>query len=205
MKNLGNINKVTIFVIVLSFTSCIIFKHSSEIIYKQDDKLNAHWKILTQNWKANNGMIEGNGGNMDWGVLLLKDSLPRNYEIDLDVNMVNASLFELMLNIDEDKYIRVYLYEIEHAVKIGRGEFAQVTEGRPGGGPTIETIPIELRNNTWNNLKITYSNKLLVVKLNSNKTLDYSLKDENLSTKGILGLLTNGEVLIKNMVIKAVK
>lgn len=205
MKNSGSINKVISFVIVLSFTSCNIFKQSSKIVYKQDNHLGNNWEILTKNWNADNGLIEGNGGSMDWAVLLLKDSLPNNYEIDLDVNMVNASLFELMLNIDKDKYIRVYLYEIEHALKLGRGEFARVAEGRPGGGPTIETAPVELRNNTWYNLKITYDNKLLVVKLNGKKALYFSLQDENLSTKGLLGLLTNEKVLLKDMVIKAVK
>lgn len=52
-----------------------------------------------------------------------KKQLPENYEIDLKINMANASLFEIMLNLDKGKYIRTYLYQIDQNIVIGDGVY----------------------------------------------------------------------------------
>ncbi len=190
---------------VISFVACNLFKPASITIYQQNDDLDAFWEILSQNWKMENGMLQGEGENMNWGVLLSRDSLPSNYEIELDVNMVAGSLFELMLNIDGDKYVRAYLYEIEQNVNFGRGEFSYSAEGRPGGGITVKSAAVEILNNTWYHIKIKSLNNRLVLKINDNKLLELSIIEEKLSTKGRLGLLTNGQALIKNLTIKSLR
>lgn len=80
--------------------------------------LKSNWNFNSKEWLIQKDTLIGKGGPMYWGVIESKKQLPENYEIDFKVNMTKESLFEVMLNIDKENYIRTYLYQIDQNIVI---------------------------------------------------------------------------------------
>ena len=169
-------------------------------------KLESDWKFDPKEWTLENDTLKGNGGPMHWGVIESKKKLPQNYEITLKVNMTKESLFEMMLNIDKDKYIRTYLYQIDQNIVIGKGTYKKGSdEYNKRGGPTLFKKPLKLENNKWYDLKIRVLNNQLSFSVDNQTTLECSLEKSNLSQKGTLGFITNGEAKIIDLTIKTIQ
>ena len=99
---------------------------------------------------------------MPWAVIESKKKLPENYEIDFKINITKESLFEVMLNIDKENYIRTYLYQIDQNIVIGRGVYNKNSdEYGKRGGPTLFKKPMKLENNKWYAVKIRVTNNQL--------------------------------------------
>ncbi|TEB40925.1 hypothetical protein D0809_28135, partial [Flavobacterium circumlabens] len=90
--------------------------------------LKSDWNLNTTEWFLEKDTLRGIGGPMHWGVIESKKKLPENYEIAFNVNMTKESLFEIMLNIDKEQYIRTYLYQIDQNIVIGRGVYKKGTD-----------------------------------------------------------------------------
>ncbi|MBB4117932.1 hypothetical protein GGR32_000204 [Mesonia hippocampi] len=161
-----------------------------------------NWKIISGNWTLDEYTYIGNGKSLEWATLTSLEKLPKNYSIELDVNMLNGSLFELMLNLNQDEYLRAYLYTIENALKIGRGEFDETNTERPGGGSTFIEKPIEIQNNTWYNLKVKLYKDNLSIFIDDVLIIDKQIAKYKLNKPGYLGLITNGKTIVKNLAIK---
>ncbi|WP_374172403.1 hypothetical protein [Flavobacterium tructae] len=167
--------------------------------------LKSEWSFNPNEWRLQNDTLTGNGGPMYWGVIESKKKLPKNYEIDFKVNIVKESLFEVMLHIDQENYIRTYLYTIDQNIVIGRGAYNKNSdEYSKRGGPTLFKKPMQLENNKWYAVKIRVTNNQLYFAVNNQTFLECSVEKSDLSQHGQLGFLTNGQAKITDLTIKTI-
>jgi hypothetical protein len=167
--------------------------------------LKSEWNFNPNEWSLQNDTLTGSGGPMHWGVIESKKKLPKNYEINFKVNIVKESLFEIMLHIDQENYIRTYLYTIDQNIVIGRGAYSKNSdEYSKRGGPTLFKKPMQLENNKWYAVKIRVSNNQLYFAVNNQTFLECSIEKSNLSQQGQLGFLTNGGAKITDLTIKTI-
>ncbi|WP_166926375.1 hypothetical protein [Flavobacterium poyangense] len=168
-------------------------------------QLKSGWQQDPKSWIVQKDTLIGRGGPMAWSVMESKKQLPKNYEIDLKVNMTKESLFEIMLHIDKEKYIRTYLYRIEQKIIIGRGKYIKGSnEYNKHGGPSLFKKPINLQNDHWYAVKIRVLNNQLFFSVDNDTQLECSIEKNNLSQHGKLGFITNGGVKITDLVVKSI-
>lgn len=168
--------------------------------------LKSNWKFNSKEWLLQKDTLIGKGGPMHWGVIESKKQLPENYEIDFKVNMTKESLFEVMLNIDKENYIRTYLYQIDQNIVIGRGVYKEGSnEYEKRGGPTLFKKPMKLENNKWYSVKIKVFNNQLFFSVDNETFLECSLEKSKLSQQGKLGFLTKGEAKIIDLTVKNIE
>ncbi|KAF2334631.1 MAG: DUF1080 domain-containing protein [Flavobacterium nitrogenifigens] len=190
--------------LILISCSSTISTVKKEYILNNSKELKSDWAINSKEWILKNDTLTGNGSLSPWGVLVSKKQLPENYEIDFKVNMTNASLFEIMLNLDKGKYIRTYLYQIDQNIVIGDGVYDKKDDSYgKRGGKTLFRKPMKLENNKWYSVKIKVKNNQLSFSVDDKTTLECSLEKSNLNQKGKLGFITNGEVKITYLKIKS--
>lgn len=188
--------------------SCSGTISTAKTAYKitQTTQLKSNWNLNPKEWFLAKDTLTGTGGPMHWSVIESKKQLPKNYEINFKVNMTKESLFEVMLNIDKENYIRTYLYQIDQNIVIGKGVYNKNSEeyGKRGG-PTLFKKPINLENNKWYAIKIRILNNQLFFSVDNETTLECSIAKSNLSQQGRLGFLTNGEAKIIDLTIKSIQ
>ncbi|MBL0737339.1 DUF1080 domain-containing protein [Flavobacterium sp. GN10] len=190
--------------LILISCSSTISTVKKQYTLNNSKELKSDWAINSKEWLLKNDTLTGNGSLSPWGVLVSKKQLPENYEIDFKVNMTNASLFEIMLNLDKGKYIRTYLYQIDQNIVIGDGVYDKKDDSYgKRGGKTLFRKPIKLENNKWYSVKIKVKNNQLSFSVDDKTTLECSLEKSNLNQKGKLGFITNGEVKITDLKIKS--
>jgi hypothetical protein len=174
-----------------------------EYTFNTSSSLKSNWNFNPKEWVLEKDTLTGNGGPMHWGVIESRKQLPENYEISFRVNMTKESLFEVMLNLEKEKYIRTYLYQIDQNIVIGQGVYHKNTdEYGKRGGKSLFTKSMELQNNKWYSVKIRVQNNQLYFSVDNKITLECSLEKSNLSQKGKLGFITNGETKITDLTIK---
>ncbi|KAF2517898.1 family 16 glycoside hydrolase [Flavobacterium foetidum] len=194
---------IFLFLLVLSSCSSTISTEKKEYSTTNSSKLKSDWTINSQEWFLDNNTITGSGSASKWGVLISKKELPKNYEIDFKVNMTKESLFEIMLNLDKEKYIRTYLYQIDQNIVIGEGIYYKNDDSYgKRGGRTLYKKPMQLENNKTYSVKIKVTQNQLYFLVDGQTSLECSLEKSNLSQKGKLGFITNGEVKITDLKIK---
>lgn len=202
------IKSIAILAIALTAISCSTTISTAKKEYKitKVSKLKSQWNFNPKKWLLQKDTLIGTGGPMHWGVIESKKPLPENYEIDFKVNMTKESLFEVMLNIDKEKYIRTYLYQIDQNIVIGQGVYNKNSdEYGKRGGPTLFQKPMKLENNKWYSVKIRVTNKQLYFSVDNETFLECSLEKSKLSQQGKLGFLTNGEAKIIDLTIKTIQ
>lgn len=199
------IKYIALLVFPLVISSCCGTISTTKTAYKITETipLKSNWNFNAKEWFLKKDTLIGTGGPMHWGVIESKKKLPKNYEIDLKVNMTKESLFEMMLNIDKEQYIRTYLYQIDQNIVIGKGVYHKKSdEYGKRGGPTLFKKTMKLENNKWYDVKIKVQNNQLFFSVNNEIVLECSLEKSNLSQQGKLGFLTNGEAKIIDLTIK---
>lgn len=203
-----NFKHLLLITIALLISSCASTISTTEKQYKitNTSKLKSEWNFNSKEWILASDTLTGSGGPMHWGVIESKKQLPENYEINFKVNMTKESLFEVMLNIDKENYIRTYLYKIDQNIVIGKGTYKKGSdEYNKRGGPTLFKKALKLENNKWYAVKIRAINNQLFYSVDNETILECSLEKSNLSQKGKLGFITNGEAKIVNLTIKAIQ
>jgi sucrose-6-phosphate hydrolase SacC (GH32 family) len=202
------IKYILLLVLPLIITSCCGTISTTKKAYKisETKPLKSEWTSNPKEWFLKKDTLTGTGGPMHWAVIESKKKLPENYEIDFKVNMTQESLFEVMLNIDKEQYIRTYLYTIDQNIVIGRGVYKEGSnEYEKRGGPTLFKKPMKLENNKWYSVKIRVVNNQLLFLVNNEISLECSLDKSDLSQQGKLGFITNGEAKIMELTIKSVQ
>lgn len=202
------IKLIALFAITQIAISCSTTISTANKEYKitKVSRFKSDWDFNSKEWFLQKDTIIGTGGPMHWGVIESKKQLPENYEIDFKVNMTKESLFEVMLNIDNEKYIRTYLYQIDQNIVIGKGVYNKNSdEYDKRGGPTLFKKPMKLENNKWYSVKIRVANNQLYFSVNNEIFLECSIEKSNLSQQGKLGFLTNGEAKIIDLTIKTIE
>lgn len=195
-------------ILSLVMISCSSTISTAKKEYKivQTSKLKSNWNFNSKEWLLKKDTLIGTGGPMHWGVIESKKKLTKNYEIEFRVNMTKGSLFEIMLNIDKEQYIRTYLYNIDQNIVIGKGVYKEGSdEYEKRGGPTLFNKPMKLENDKWYSVKIRVTNNQLYFSVNNEKTLECSIEKSNLSQQGKLGFLTDGEIKVIDLKIKSIE
>ncbi|MBE8724055.1 family 16 glycoside hydrolase [Flavobacterium hungaricum] len=199
------INYILGLLIGLTFLSCSPTITTSKKQYQitEKSKLKTAWKFNTKEWTLENQTFNGNGSPEHWAAITSKKDLPENYEITFEINLISGNLFEVMLNFENQNYIRTYLYNIDQNIVIGKGNYDKNSdEYGKRGGPTILKKPFDFSSNVWHRVKIKMQNKQLQFIVDDSTSLDCSLEKYSLSQKGKIGFLTNGKVQFKNLIIK---
>ncbi|MDA6069492.1 hypothetical protein NJT12_07670 [Flavobacterium sp. AC] len=202
------IKYILLLVVLLIITSCGGTISTAKTAYKitETTPLKSNWDFNPKEWFLEKDTLTGTGGPMHWGVIESKKKLPKNYQIDLKVNITKESLFEIMLNVDKEQYIRTYLYRIDQNIVIGRGVYKKGSdEYEKRGGPTLFKKTMKLENNKWYDVKIRVSNNQLYFSVDNETFLECSLEKNNLSQQGKLGFLTNGEAKITDLTIRNIE
>ena len=202
------IKTIAVLTIALTAISCSTTISTANKAYKitKVSKFKSEWDFNQKEWLLQKDTLIGTGGPMHWGVIESKKQLPDNYEIDFKVNMAKESLFEIMLNIDKEKYIRTYLYQIDQNIVIGQGVYNKNSdEYGKRGGPTLFKKPMKLENNKWYSVKIRVANNQLYFSVDNETFLECSIEKSNLSQQGKLGFLTNGQAKIIDLTIKTIQ
>ena len=202
------IKSIAVLAVALIALSCSTTISTANKEYKitKVSKFKSDWDFNAKEWLVQKDTLIGSGGPMHWAVIESKKQLPENYEIDFKVNMTKESLFEVMLNIDQEKYIRTYLYQIDQNIVIGQGVYNKKSdEYGKRGGPTLFKKPMKLENNKWYSVKIRVANKQLYFSVNNETFLECSIEKSKLSQQGKLGFLTNGEAKIIDLNIKTIQ
>ena len=203
-----NFKHLLLITIALLISSCASTISTTKKEYKitNTTKLKSEWNFNSKEWILASDTLTGTGGPMHWGVIESKKQLPKNYEINFKVNMTKESLFEVMLNIDKEDYIRTYLYKIDQNIVIGKGTYKKGSdEYNKRGGPTLFKKALKLENNKWYAVKIRAIKNQLFYSVDNETILECSLEKSNLSQKGKLGFITNGEAKIVDLTIKAIQ
>jgi hypothetical protein len=202
------IKTIAALVIALTAISCSTTISTANKEYKitKAFQFKSDWNFNSKEWLLQKDTLIGIGGPMHWGVIESKKQLPKNYEVDFKINMTKESLFEIMLNIDKEKYIRTYLYQIDQNIVIGQGVYNKNSdEYGKRGGPTLFKKPMKLENNKWYSVKIRVANNQLYFSVNNETFLECSIEKSNLTQQGKLGFLTNGEAKIIDLTIKSIQ
>lgn len=190
--------------ILLTSCSGTISTAKKEYQITKTAALKSDWIFDPKEWQFADHTLIGVGGPMHWGIIESKKKLPKNFEIDFKVNLVKESLFEIMLNLEQQKYIRTYLYTIEKSIIIGKGVYHKDSDAYgKRGGPSLLKKPMQLENNKWYSVKIRVENNQLYFAVDNETFLECSLEKNNLSQQGKLGFITNGEAHVTDLVIKS--
>ena len=202
------IKSIAVMAVVLVGISCSTTISTANKEYKitKISKFKSDWDFNSKEWLLQKDTIIGIGGPMHWGVIESKKQLPKNYEINFKINITKESLFEVMLNIDKEKYIRAYLYQIDQNIVIGQGVYNKNSdEYSKRGGPTLFKKPMKLENNKWYSVKIRVANNQLYFSVDNETFLECSIEKSNLSQQGKLGFLANGQAKIIDLTIKTIQ
>ena len=204
--NLKTLKSLWPFAVLLIAASCGV-----ENLYRQTEpmvvvyrSIESYWEQINADWTMKDGMFESHGRTDDWAILLSKETLPAEFEVEMMVNMVEGELFELMVNTQHQKYVRAYLYTTAQAAHLGKGQLNRNNIKRPGGGKThLISQDLVIENGKWYELKARYEAGVFTFYFEGEKALEYSLVELGLSTSGKLGLLSNGNTLVKDLKISA--
>lgn len=194
---------MSLFLLVLISCSTTISTSKKEYQISEKSKLEKDWQYDPKEWTLQNQSFNGTGSPEHWAGITSKKDLPENYEITFEINLTSGNLFEVMLNFEDQNYIRAYLYNIDQNIFIGRGIYDKNSdEYGKRGGPTILKKPFDFSSNVWHKVKIQVQNKQLKFIVDENTSLECSLEKQNLSQKGKIGFLTNGKAQMKDLKIK---
>jgi hypothetical protein len=116
-----------------------------------------------------------------------------------------------MLHLSTNKYVRVYLYQIDQGIYFGDGTFMEVNSPGQvgletvlesiGGGPTLVAHGFPVQLNVWYGISATARGTKYTVKVGGLKLIEYVDNENRLSPEGSIGFLTNGHVQFDEVII----
>lgn len=170
----------------------------------KSNTLQKNWHIVNGDWKISEQTITGNK-NKDWAILVAKRSLPENYVLTFS-SLVDpkAYLFELITNLNGEKYLGFLLNQLENRVAIeDRSLFADPikngsfihTTGHVGLMPKVKK-PAE---HIWQNWKIQKTGNQIFVWINNDAIISFNDTVGMVKPKGKFGFAINGSATIKDI------
>lgn len=199
MKAIISFLLITITVYTTHAQTRILFQET----YK-DNSLRKNWREVNGDWKVNEKMFIGNK-NTDWAILVFKKSLPKDYILTFSSFVdPKAYLFEVITNLNGEKYLGFLLNQLENRVAIEdrslfadpvkEGSFIHST-GHIGLLPKVRK-PSE---HIWQNWKIQKTGNQIFVWINNDAIISLNDTTGMVKTKGKFGFAINGEAMIKDI------
>ena len=192
---------------------------SENVIFSDDfsDDLSEFWQPVSGEWFVKDGVLNGKGAHYtggrrrEWAAITLNRDIPSDCTISFRTRIVDGSTAELMLHLSDNKYVRVYLYEVDQGLYFGDGTFMEVNKPGEvgleavlesiGGGPTLAAHGFPVQVNVWYGISATASGEKYTAKVGGLKLIEYVDKNSQLSKEGSIGFLTNGHVQFDEVII----
>ena len=205
MKSIISVLLITTAVYTANAQTKTVFQEK----YK-DNSLRKNWNAVNGDWKVNEQTISGNK-NVDWAILVSKKSLPKDYILTFS-SLVDpkAYLFEVITNLNGEKYLGFLLNQLENRVAIeDRSLFADPvkagtfihTTGHIGKMPKVKK-PSE---HIWQNWKIQKTGTQIFVWINNDAIISLNDTTGIVKPKGKFGFAINGEAIIKDIKLEKTK
>jgi len=176
------------------------------------DSIGSDWQPVSGDWQIRNGVLEGVGthfGDREWAVITLNKEVPKNIHINLTTKIVDGYFGELMIHLSNNRYIRIYLYEVEQVVEFGDGVFINDSSSKEsdlgevlsniGGGRTIRQHSFPVKQGIWYSITLIANNNTYIVKVGGQKLIEYTDENNELSQEGTIGLIANGRIQFDNI------
>lgn len=198
--------------LIISFLLITIAVHTAnaqtKILFQEKYKSNSlrrNWRVVNGDWKAEDQTITGNK-NKDWAILVSKKSLPKDYILTFS-SLVDpkAYLFEVITNLNGEKYLGFLLNQLENRVAIeDRSLFADPSKN--GGSFIHSTGHIGLLPKVkkpseyiWQNWKIQKTGNQIFVWINDDAIISFNDTKSFVKPEGNFGFAINGEAIIKDI------
>jgi len=166
------------------------------------------WNQVNGNWEVNSKekLVKGSK-NSDWAILTSKKELPDNYVLTFSTLVEpSAYLFEVMLNLQKEKYLGILYNQLEGRVAIedrsffvnpekGRGYIR--TTGHIGKLPKVK-MPM---SEQWLDWKIQKTGTTFFVWINNEEIIKFTEPVEMIKNNGKFGFAINGSAQLKNVVL----
>jgi hypothetical protein len=202
--------------------------------------LDDSWQPVTGDWYIRNGILNGEAGSVApdpgtleiwgltetddipeeleellkqpaWAAITLVEEVPNNCVVSFRIQIVAGSTGELMLHLARNRYVRVYIYEIDQSVNLGDGSFLR--ENRPGwqgheevlanigGGFTLAQHAFPVKLGVWYQMNVSALQNEYKVQIGGQTIIEYRDSTNQLSDEGTLGFLTNGHVRVDDVIV----
>lgn len=209
--------KVSIFILVLAaiflMAGCdlpqkLVFKDN----FNRPGKFKKQWEVINGQWNVADNAVSGMQ-NSEWAVMLARKKLPEDFILTFSARMEPGSvLFELILGLQEEKYLGIYVYEIENKAAIedrslflGEKYAQERTYIRSTGN--IGRLPQKNYqfNYEWMAWKIQKTGNQLFVWINNEQVFGYDDTRGFLQPNGRFGFALKGAGQIENVQLYSTK
>lgn len=207
-----NLYKTSLFC-VLTLAIASVANAQNKVIFKENfrkDNLQKNWLSLNGDWQVKDFSIQGNK-DANWAILLCNKPLPENYILTFSsLAEPETYLFEVMLNLNHNKFLGILLNQFENRVAIeDRGLFANVgmsgsfihSVGHIGTMPKVERP----KEHTWQDWKIQRTGNQFFVWINNEAITFFNDSTDFVKTKGQFGFAINGKASIKDITLMKTK
>ncbi|WP_342330105.1 hypothetical protein [Pedobacter sp. FW305-3-2-15-E-R2A2] len=207
-----NLYKTSLFC-VLTLAIASVANAQNKVIFKENfrkDNLQKNWLSLNGDWQVKDFNIQGNK-DANWAILLCNKPLPENYILTFSsLAEPETYLFEVMLNLNHNKFLGILLNQFENRVAIeDRGLFANVgmsgsfihSVGHIGTMPKVERP----KEHTWQDWKIQRTGNQFFVWINNEAITFFNDSTDFVKTKGQFGFAINGKASIKDITLMKTK
>lgn len=197
------ISTFSIFMLLL-FSGCGVH---SKVEFKETfkkNKLNNSWKVLTDKWSVSDRVLQGDGTQDSWSILLCEKELPEDYILEFYTQLESdEKLLEIILNLHSNKFVGLlncYNTEIELEDRRLLNE---------AGLPDIRTVDnigkfpevSYASKKGWNKWTIQKAGDSLFIWINGEEVT--ALTNSNiLKDGGQFGFASSGSVKIKDIKLK---
>ncbi|UUC45459.1 hypothetical protein [Flavobacterium cerinum] len=171
-----------------------------------------HWNQVNGTWEVNRDekLVKGIK-NSDWAILTAKKELPANYVLTFSTLVTPSSnLFEVMLNVQKEKYLGILYNQLESRVAIeDRSLFSNPekersyirTTGHIGKLPKVK-IPMK---EEWLDWKIQKSGNQFFVWINNEEIIKFTDSERIVQNNGKFGFAVNGTAQLKKVTLYKIK
>lgn len=187
--------------IIILLSSC-----KSRLIFRDDfssTDLTDNWEILNDSWELQEGILQGQGVQDKWSVILCRKELPENYVIEFSTLLNSENrLLELILNLHDEKFVGVLMgyqgktIQLEDRTLLMKDGKADIrTKDNIGQLPEVSYQ----KKTDWSHWKVQKAGNRLFVWIDGKEIIFLYEWINILKSGGRFGFATSGDVLIKNI------
>jgi len=203
-----------LFKVIFTYTSIIFFTQifspsighaQTKTVYKEQFKKNTlakKWKVINGTWTVKNDNLYGTS-DREWAIMLCKKSLPDNYILSFStLTDPKAYLFEVITNLNDNKFLGILLNQLENRIAIEDREFFPKgnnmgsyihTKGYIGKLPKVAKASEAI----WQHWKIQKTGNQLFIWINDEAIISFRDTHGIVKSKGKFGFAINGTSIIK--------
>ncbi len=174
------------------------------------------WQIYSGSWYIDDGELHGIGKtvppDVEWAAITLNLGIPDEVAVSFKMKIIDGFLGELLFHLANNRYVRVYLNNIEQTLILGDGIFAENTNignriytVSPGGGRTVREQSLPVKTGQWYLVSVKYMDNDYSVSVGGQTLITYSDPEKKLQSTGTIGLIANGHISFDDIVISKVR